>query len=357
MTVRPIELDAALAKLARILDVDLAEVDFLAHLPAEMLRDLRWEISGHLAAADAKRLEGVMAASALVPASLAATIGERWFGPVLCARLVGLVEPKRAGQYAKHLSVDFMADITARTDPRGVGELVLELDLTTMQQIASRLLERNDHLTLSLFVGHVPSTVVAAILGAIDDNAAVVRIARYVEDLAHLDPVVALLHDDRIVDLVHAVAEADLWIEGLHLFSHLGHTQMTRIATTIVRQDSDAVAAALDGFDRHGLWQQALPLISLLEAPDLAAVTDVLLVLDDRLVHRAVEVVDESSAWGTLVRIAAATETLGEDVRARLRHVVAHLPSPKLERFQEAAADLGQDGLLDRLLAPNEPRP
>jgi hypothetical protein len=349
---RSIGTDTALAKLARILEVEPSEVDFLADLRVESLRELRWEISDTLNAADAKRLAGVMAASKLVPIGVAATIGEKWFGPVLCARLVGLVDPGRGGQYVKHLSVPFMADITTRTDPRVVGDLVHELDLQTMQQIAATLLERGDHLTLSHFVGHLPASVVAAILEAIDDNAVVVRVARYVEELDHLDPVVALLPGARIVDLVHAVDDADLWVDALHLFSHLGDAQITRSATTIVRQDTEVVTAAIKAFDRHDLWEASLQLVDHLDPADIAAFADVLLVLDDDLIDAAVDVIDRIGAWPTLVRIALAADGLEEPERARLRTIVERLPTEQLAAFESAAAAAGHPALLTRVLSP-----
>jgi hypothetical protein len=347
---RTIETEAALSKLARVLEVEQTEVNFLDHLPLDALRDLRWEISDRLNAADAARLAGVMAASRLVPIGLAASIGEKWFGPVLCARLVGLVDSRRGGQYASHLSVAFMADITARTDPRVVGDLVHELDIHTMQKIALTLLRRGDYLTLSHFVGHVPSQVVAAILEAIDDNAAVVRIARYVEDLSQLDPVVALLPDDRILDLVCAVEAADLWIEGLYLFGSLGDNQITRIATTIVGQDTKAVIAALDAFTRHGLWDQGIRLVDHLAPSDIAVLADVLLVLDDTVVDSVVDAIDRISAWSALVRIAVGVNGLSEAVRARLRVVVQRLSHHQIACLEDAAVDCGHPELLAELI-------
>jgi hypothetical protein len=360
MMATAIETEAALAKLARALEVDPVEVEFLAHLDLDDLRRVRWRINDELAAADTTRLQGVIGASKVVPTALAATIGERWFGPVLCARLVGLVDPKRGGQYARHLSVNFMADITARTDPRVVGDLVHELSLRSMRRIAVALLERGDHLTLSHFVGHIPPEVVAAILGGIDDNAAVVRIARFVEDLDQLDPVVALLPDDRILALVRAVEHDDLWIDGLHLFSHLSDGQITRIASTIVRQDAPAVAAALDAFDRHDLWRQGLQLVDHLDPADLVAFADVLLVVDDslvddRIIDAAVAAIEANDAWDTLVRIAAAADDLSDDVRARLRELLERVPTANVEQFQAAARRLGHDGLLDRVLRGVDP--
>jgi len=355
MTERALEIDTELTKLARTLEVDPDEVEFLGHLELDQVRDLRWRITDVLNGADARRLAGVIAASKLLPPALVATIGEKWFGPVLCARLVGHVEPKRGGQYARHLSVGFMADITARTDPRVVGDLIHELGLKTMQRIAAALLERGDHLTLSHFVGHLPPEVVTAILEAIDDNAAVVRIARYVEDLDHLDPVVALLPDDRIVDLVRSVDSDDLWVDGLHLFSHLGDDQITRIATTIIRQDSAAVISALEALERHQLWAQGLQLVDHLDPADLVTFADVLLdvdlaVVDHPVIDAAVDAIDTNDAWHILVDIALAVDALADDVRARLGQLVDRLPKAQVARFEAAAREVGHDGLLGRVL-------
>ncbi len=347
---RSIETDTALAKLARALDVPQDDLILLEHLDIAHLRDLHWKVNDVLGAANRKRLQGVIAASKLVPTGLAATIGEKWFGPVLCAQLVGLVDPVRGGQYARHLSVDFMADITARTDPRVVGELIHELRLDSMQAIAGTLLERSDHLTLSHFVGHLPADVVASILDAIEDNAAVVRIARYVDDLGHLDPVVALLPDERIIGLVGAVDEQDLWVDGLHLFSQLGDPQVARIATTIVQTDDAMITSALGAFERHDLWEQGLALVSHLDTADLTRFTDVLLVVDEAMVHCAVRAIDRHGAWDTLVRIAVGAGDLGHAVRRRLTKLVAELPTASIDAFRAEAARHGHPHLLEQIL-------
>lgn len=345
-----IEVATALDKLARCLDVDRSEVEFLAGVGVAELRELRGRIDDRFASASGDRLAGVIAASKLVPTALAATIGEKWFGAVLCARLVGLVDSKRGAQYARHLSVDFMADITARTDPRVVGDLVHELDPAIMRLIAVALMTRDDHLTLSHFVGHIPAEVVADILGALADNAAVVRIARFVEDLDELDPIVALLPDERIVALVQAVAAEDLWVDGLHLFSHLGDEQITRIALTIVHQHPAALRTALEAFDRHDLWAQGLQLVEHLDETDIVQFSDELLLLDEDVVLSAIDVIHREDAWGVLVRIALAADHLGEDVRDRLRAVVDRLPDTHVDAFTEAARRRGHPDLLDTVL-------
>jgi len=169
--------------------------------------------------------------------------------------------------------------------------------------------------------------------------------------------VVALLPDDRIIELVQAVDRDDLWVDGLRLFSHLGDAQITRIASTIVRQDGAAVTAALEAFERHDLWREGLQLVDHLDPADLVAFADVLLVVDDelvddRIIDAAVAAIDANDAWDTLVRIAVAADDLAEDVRARLRELLDRVPTAKVERFEVAARRLGHPDLLNQVLEP-----
>lgn len=322
VTIEEIPRHAALAKLARVLEVDEADVSFLADLPVEDLRDLRNQVSDRLHAADEGRLGKVVAASRLIPLGMAASIGQHWFGATLCARLVGLIEPERGGQFARHLDHEFMADITERTDPRVVTDLVHHLPLESMQGIATTLLDRRDHLTLSHFVGHIPPDTVARILEAITDDAAVVHIAQYVEDLAHLDPVVARLPDSRLLALVAAVHAEDLWVEGLHLFGHLGTEQVSRFATTLVDADPAMLQAAIEGFDRHDLWQEGLAILRDVDGEQMARVATVLIDLDDDVVLSAITAFDRHDLWSQGLEILGHLE--GAHV-SRLAQLLTHL--------------------------------
>ncbi|MDX1510571.1 MAG: hypothetical protein R3249_04440, partial [Nitriliruptorales bacterium] len=313
---------AALAKLGRVLEIDEAELAFLGDVPVADLRQLRDLASDRLHEADEARLSRVAAASRLIPMGLAAAIGQNWFGATLCARLVSLIEPERGGQFARHLDLDFMADITERTDPRLVGDLVHHLPLASMQGIATTLHERDDHLTLSHFVGHIPAEIVVRILEAVTDDAAVVRIAVFVEGLSQLDPIVALLPDERLLALVRAVEAADLWVEGLHLFGHLGPEQVERVAMTLVEKDEAILPAALAAFERHDLWEQGLVILETVSGEQMARVATVLIDLDDELVLAAIRAFDEHDLWHQGLDILANLE--GEQI-ARLATLLARL--------------------------------
>jgi hypothetical protein len=352
----PVQQEAALAKLARLLDVGPAEVAFLDGVDLESLATLRDQVSDLLARDDAKRLRTVMAAAKLVPVPLAATIGEKWFGAAMCARFVGLVDPRMARQYARYLSVDFMADITARTDPRAVGGIVDELPLPTMQAIAATLLDRDDPYTLSHFVGYLPPEVVVEILAAIDDDAALVRIAGYVENVRVLDPVVALLPEARLVALVRATERDDLWPEALHLFGQLSAAQITRIATLLVHVDG-ILDAALKAFGRHDLWQGGLQLLDALDPEEMELIVDALDAVDDDTIELAVAAAEAHDVWEPLVRAVVAAQGRIISLGPRVAALVERVPATGVARFSAAAAAAGHPGLLEELLGAGSGQP
>lgn len=335
---------AAHAKLARVLEVDESAVAFLDPVSLEDVRALRDRTSDLLHDADAARLSKVLAASKLIPMGLAASIGQNWFGATLCARLVGLIEPERGGQFAKHLDLDFMVDITARTDPRVVGDLVHHLPIEAMQGIATTLYERDDFLTLSHFVGHIPPEIVNQILEALTDDAAVVRIAVYVEHMNALDPVVALLPDERLLRLIRAVVAEDLWVEGLYLFAHLGPEQIERVALTLVDSQEELLPRALEAFNRHELWAEGLGILDDLDGDRMAQLASVLIDLDDELVLAAIQAFDDNDLWAQGLKILGTLE--GAPV-ARLATLLLELDKDVLGAAIEAfhRLDLWRQGL------------
>lgn len=82
------------------------------------------------------------------------------------------------------------------------------------------------------------------------------------------------------------------------------------------------------------------------------AFADVLLVLDDTVIDRAVDAIDKTGAWPTLVRIALAGDALGDPERARLRAIVERLPAAQIAAFEAAAAAAGHPELLATVLTP-----
>lgn len=228
---------AALLKLARALDVEPAEVEFLRDLPVETLQSLKWRAIDIVTKRTRARLQRVATASKLTPIPVAASLGEKWFGPVLGAQMVGLVDPSMGVKFAKHMSMDFVADVSARIDPRIMGELAERYPIDIMKEIARTLSLREDYLTLSLFTGHMSPGIIADLLASIDDPAVSVRIAPFVDDPADLDPIVAEFSDAYLVDLQQGIVDDELFDDARYVAGHLSDTQLARLATAATTAD------------------------------------------------------------------------------------------------------------------------
>src|SRR5437660_10323220 len=110
-----------IAKLARLLAVAPADLGYLAKVPASDLRALREQIEDMLFTAHGQALSRIATASKVLPAGLVAVIGERAFGPLLCARLAGMLEPSRAVDIASRMPAPFLAQLVVHLDPRRAG--------------------------------------------------------------------------------------------------------------------------------------------------------------------------------------------------------------------------------------------
>lgn len=86
--------DAEIVKLARLLGTNPREVDFLRQVDWQDIRDLREQAAAAMFDADRQGLQRVAAATKLAPGKVTAAIGERAFGPLLCGRVVGLLDPR-----------------------------------------------------------------------------------------------------------------------------------------------------------------------------------------------------------------------------------------------------------------------
>lgn len=71
------------------------ELSYLQDIPADDLRTFREQVTDLLFDAHSHVLSRLIAASKLLPVAVVATIGERAFGPVLSARVAGMLEPAR----------------------------------------------------------------------------------------------------------------------------------------------------------------------------------------------------------------------------------------------------------------------
>ena len=137
-------------------------------------------------------LQRLGAAAKLLPSPLVATLSERVFGPLLCARAAASVEPDKAIDVAKRLSPGFLADATVELDPRRVAAIIAGVPTALVEKVARELGRREEHVTMGRFLGYVRDDAIAAAMTALSDEA-MLRTAFVLEDKGALDHAVALL--------------------------------------------------------------------------------------------------------------------------------------------------------------------
>ncbi|WP_205660680.1 hypothetical protein [Amycolatopsis antarctica] len=242
-----LESRAEILKLARVLDTAPDRLGFLAEVPAADLRAFREQATDLLFDANEAVLQRMALASKLVPAPVLAKIAQRVFGPLLCARIAGLVDVARGVDVASRLSPTFLADVAAQLDPRRASRIIARIPGDTVAAVASELTRREDWITIGRFVGSLPDSTVSASLEALDDSA-LLQSSYVLDDKSRAGNVVELLPAKRYLPILRAADAGDLWPHTLDLLTHLDEPLRARFAEAAAELESGSrsrvVAAA-----------------------------------------------------------------------------------------------------------------
>jgi hypothetical protein len=251
---------AEILKLARMLRREPDGLAYLEQIPADDLRRLREQVTELLFTAQGPALSRLAAASKLLPIRVVATIGERAFGPVLAARIAGLLEPTRAVEMADTMPIEFLADVAAELDPRRASDVISLISPERIAAVTRELIRREEYVTMGRFVGHLPDASVRAAFGELDD-VALLRVAFVLESKQSLDHLVSLLPTARREAVVEVAARERMWIEVLDLLCNLG-PDARRGFTKLKALDRDGVLEAIFlAAVENGLWSDLLPLV------------------------------------------------------------------------------------------------
>src|SRR5262249_37453568 len=145
------------------------------------------------------------AASKLLPVGLVASMGERTFGPILSARITGMLEPSRAVDVAAKLPVEFLADVAIELDPRRAIDVIAQIPPDRVAEITRELIRREESVTMGRFVGHLGPGAIAAAVGEMDDPS-LLRVAFVLESKEGLEPLVETLPPDRLDGILDAAS-------------------------------------------------------------------------------------------------------------------------------------------------------
>lgn len=165
------DVQAEILKLARLLQRTPDQLAYLEQVPPEDLRALREQITETLFSAHEAALRRLAAASKLLPTGLVAGLGQSTFGPMLSARIAGLLEPERAVEIAAKMQTKFLAEVAIELDPRRATTVIAGIPPTQISAITAELARRKEYVTMGRFVGHLSDEALAAALTVLDDDA------------------------------------------------------------------------------------------------------------------------------------------------------------------------------------------
>jgi hypothetical protein len=246
-------------KVARLLQREPESLHYLASLGVGDLRELRERLTETVFDAHTGSLRRLAAASRLLPVGLSASMGESVFGPLLSARLTGLLDPGRAADMAAKLPAPFLADVAVEMDPRRASDLISRIPADQIAQITAELMARGEYVTMGRFVGHLSEDAITAALAAMDDRS-LLGVVFVLEDKDDLPGLVALLPERRVAGVIQAAADNDLWVEALDLLDHLTPQQRDDMVAATLRLEPAALDALVAAVIAHGLWEEVLPI-------------------------------------------------------------------------------------------------
>jgi hypothetical protein len=245
---------AELTRLARVLGAAEAAVEFLAAREHLELRELESRVSAALFDEHRPAFQRLADASRLLPASLVAKVSELVFGPMLSARVAGLMPPARAVEVATQLRPRFLADVCMQLDPRSAAELLALIPAPIVVGVAKLLLERGEFMTMGRFVDDLPDAAIRAVIRDVSDDAALVRIAGFVERRERLIELVEMIPPERLPRVVATVAAGppDVQRAGLAMMSQLSERQQGRLGDLAIALGAEPLKALAAAASREG---------------------------------------------------------------------------------------------------------
>lgn len=324
---------AEIEKLSRLFDVPTDELSYATALPSATIHALGQAVSDTLFDAGRDKLQRIAAASKLVPSAMTAAFAQRYFGPLLCARVAVLVEPDRAADLARRLPTRFLADVSLHLDPRRAANIIAKIGDDQVVEVARDLIARAEFITMGRFVGYVS---LPAILRAIDATtpAELLRIAFFVEETDRFDAVVDALPDGRIGDLISAAAGDALWAEALTLIDAISAPQRERVANIAARQNDEVLTSMARTAHERDLYDVVLPLVTLMDIGNRQRLAALPALHEPEMLGAIVATTARHDLWGDLLPLA---DMLPADAVGRVAAAAAELPEDILIRVIHAA--------------------
>jgi hypothetical protein len=221
-----------IVKLARLLGLDGPEsLECVQQVPASELRHYRDAVTDLLYEDGRALMQRAAVAARLLPAHTLATIGERALGPLICARITGLLDPDRAAEISRHFSIDFLAQVAAELDPRRALDVVVSTPPDRVLAIALAMAARGEHVAMGRFVAHLDHSTLAGCIEALTDED-LLRVSFVLEAKERINEIFDLVGLGRMQRVLDGADSQGLGEEALDLLDHLDVGQRNQLRRT-----------------------------------------------------------------------------------------------------------------------------
>jgi hypothetical protein len=258
-----LDTSAELVKLSLLLGVPSDELSFLEQLPLPTLITVRKLTTDRLFTDGQKLFQKLASASKLLPAGMTASIGEKIFGAMLCARIASEMPHQRAVELADKMTIPFLANVTLELDPRRVKDIIQNMPISRLRAVATELLAQKHYIIMGGFVGYMLPAQLKIILQDITSEEALLHVGFFIENKHQLSDIIRLLPKDRLHKLIgYLQAHDDLWPEALALMIHVDDALKCELGDIAAGQDESVLHQLVATVQRLDLWQDALPLFA-----------------------------------------------------------------------------------------------
>ncbi len=305
---------AEVLKLARLLGSKPEQLEYLHKLDAPLIRKLRQQATASLFDADRKAFQKVAAASKLLPAPITALIAEKALGPLLCAKIAGLLQPERAVEIARRLHTRYLADVCLELDPRSARDVLEAMPVDRIVEVSRELARRKEYITMGRFVDSLTDDAIEATMDDLRDDEALLRIGFFVEDAARLSSIIDLLSPERLRNIVQVAAEGEgeLWPEALALINSVDEPQRRLMADLAAALDDAAVGRMIAVTQAQGLWPAMLPMVSMMSEAHQRRLINLPALQTEDVLGAVIRATDAANLWPQLLPLVALMDHNGQ---------------------------------------------
>ena len=308
-----LEARAEVAKLARLLGVEVAEIAYMEKVGAEGLAEFRAQLVDSFYGDSDSGLQRFASVGNLLPAKVIAMLTREAVGPVLAARIAGLVDPKQAVAIVAKLPIKFVTDIAVEIDPRRIEPVLGAMPRTTIAAISGELIKRKEYVTMGQFIAFLDQDTLAGTFAKMSD-ADLLQIAFVTEDKDRLYLAVEMLSDARVKRTMLLAGRDGMWAEALDLLRHMDDSQYFRLIDIASKLDAKTQDELVKVTRDDDLWSIMLP--ALAQMADPSAPVDALLRADGATIKAFADAIASEEAWEDAREL---FEKLGEDQMTELR--------------------------------------